>query len=138
VVKRVNVTIPDELAARVRAELPGVNVSGVLQEALQARLGCRHGDVLLCASCRASMTATEITRAALDAFYLDAAEGLEELLWAGGTVEGCARVLKHIGTRHQIPVAAHRPLPRLTRAARASARQGLPPTDQSDPIRRTA
>lgn len=116
--KRVSVTIPDELAREVRHKLPGVNVSGLLQDALRAALECPHGR-LVCATCSMPVDGRRVAQGLLDAFYRDVLDALERLLIDGGSVEGAARVTRTVGLRHQIPLASIRPLPCLTRAERA-------------------
>lgn len=118
---RVNVWLPDDLSETVKARMPGVNVSQVLQEGLRALLGCRH-ERAICAACAEPLDLHAHADAALERFYLDLFDGLAELVQRGGTAEGACRVAKDIGTRHQIGVASRRPLPRPTRAERFDAR----------------
>jgi hypothetical protein len=118
---RVNVWIPDELAATVRRALPDLNLSATIQDALRERLVCQH-ERAVCGSCSAPIDPWSLADTRLDRFYLDAMDALEDLMRSGGTVEGSARVLKEIAGRHHVPIAATRPLPRLTRAARTAQR----------------
>lgn len=117
---RVNVWIPDELAGSVRARLPDLNVSAVLQDALRERLGCHH-DRAVCAACALPVDVHAAGTVRLERFYCDVLDALVDLVAHGGTAEGAARVVKDVATRHQLPVAAKRPLPRPTRAERLAA-----------------
>lgn len=123
--KRVSVTIPDELAGEVRRRLPALNVSGLLQNALRAALGCSHGQ-LTCATCAASLDPGDVAREALDALYRDLVDGLEDLLWSAGTLEGFGVRLKNVAQRHNVRLAFVRPLPRHTRAEREAAKHRHP------------
>lgn len=125
--KRVSVTIPDELAREVRRQLPGVNVSGLLQDALRGALEgrCAHRR-LECAVCAEPLDARRVAAVLLDAFYRDLLDALEALLFDGGSIEGAARIAKKIGLHHQIPLASMRPLPRLTRGEREAAKDRHP------------
>lgn len=114
---RVTLSLPDELLDLIRESLPQLNISATLQDALRARLSCSH-KVLACASCAASMEATEVIDEALSRFYGDALWDLGELVRTGGTVEGSARVLKSVAERHGVTKAIDTPLPRATRANR--------------------
>lgn len=116
---RVNVWLPDELNDAVRAELPELNISNVLQEALRDRLGCRH-DRAVCARCSAPLDPWSMANERLDRFYLDLIDALAELMLRPGTVEGACRVAKEIGERAQIPAASRRPLPRPSKAMRTA------------------
>lgn len=118
---RVNVWLPDDLSETVKTRMPRVNVSQVLQEGLRSLLGCRH-ERAVCAACAEPVDVHAHGAAALERFYLDLFDGLAELVQHGGTAEGACRVAKDIGTRHQIPVAGKRPLPRPTRAERIAAK----------------
>ncbi len=129
-----NVWLPDELNDAVRAELPELNISNVLQEALRDRLGCRH-DRAQCARCSAPLDPWSMANDRLDRFYLDLIDALGELmLRPSGTVEGACRVAKEIGVRAQIPAAARRPLPRPSRAMRTALKvRDLDPAHR-DPV----
>ena len=118
---RVNVWLPDQLVGTVRDRLPGLNISRVLQDALRERLGCRHERVV-CADCALPFDVHGHTDAALDRFYLDVIDAVERLMVAGGTIEGAARVTREVALRWRLPSAAHRPLPRRTRAERIAAK----------------
>ncbi|MGH9042655.1 MAG: hypothetical protein ACRDZ3_20765 [Acidimicrobiia bacterium] len=64
---RVNLSLPDELAELVHHELPDLNVSRVLQDALRALLRCDHRD-LVCAQCSAPLPRRLVIDQALSAF----------------------------------------------------------------------
>ena len=115
---RVNVFIPDELARTVRAELPGLNVSKLVQAAMAAAIGCTH-DKLACELCGRLVDRSDVAHGVLDAFYRDALDHLEQLISRCGTAEGAARILKDLATSRG--VGAFRPLPRPTRAERQLA-----------------
>jgi len=116
---RVNVSIPDELYRRVRAELGGLNLSAVLRDGLAGLLRCDH-DRLECRRCAAPVERLELVDETVGRFYRDALGALESLMHNGGTVEGSARVLKEVASRWGVSAAATTPLPRLPRAARAA------------------
>ena len=114
---RVSVYLPDELAATVREQLPGVNLSAALQGALSDLLGCRH-DRAVCADCATPIDTRAATDAAMGRFYRDLLSALEDHMMRGGTGEGSARVAKAVAQRHQITAAERTPLPRPARARR--------------------
>jgi hypothetical protein len=116
---RMTVTMTDDLYRRVRAELPGLNVSGALQEVLRAKLACDHAD-LACRACGGRLEAHALVLAGLARFYGDCLDALEDPVAHGATAEGAARVLKSVADRHHIE--ARRPLPRPTRAERNAVR----------------
>ena len=118
---RVNVYLPEELVALVRAALPGVNVSAVLQAGLRDLLDCPH-PAAACAECGASIDLDERIDAALGAFYLDCLWELADLARRSGTAEGAARIVKSVALRHRIAVAERAPLPGMSRAERRAAR----------------
>ena len=117
---RVNVFLPDDLAAAVRENLPGLNVSKTLQGALAALLGCQHGE-LACAACGTVIDRAEVVAGELDAFYDELLRRLEPLVWKVGTAEGAARILRDVALLRGIGVAVRRPLPRPNRADRQLA-----------------
>lgn len=115
---RVNVWIPDQLHAAVKRELPRLNMSAVVQGALALKLDCGHHE-LACADCDASIDRSRLRDEQLGAFFVDAMRAVGQLVTRDvGTAEGAARVLKDIGTRHQITAAKGYPLPRPSRARR--------------------
>lgn len=120
---RLNVYLPDELAATVRGRLPDLNVSAVLQDALRALLGCRH-ELIACAACATAIDKRRMIDDALSRFYMDLHWRLGELVNSdrGGTAEGAARIAKDVGERHQISAAGRLPLPRPSRALRQEQR----------------
>lgn len=107
---RLNVWLPVELATTVRANLPSVNVSQVLQEGLRALLGCKH-DRIACAACAAELDRGALIDTAKGEYYSQLLWELEDLVAAGGTAEGAARVAKSVALAHQLS-AARQPLPR--------------------------
>lgn len=138
---RRNVYLPDELADLVERELPDVNLSALLQQALQSLLGCDHAR-LRCAGCAAPVERSAIADAALSAFYRDVMWDLHPLVSRGGTAEGAARVVKAVAQRngHRVS-AADAPLPRPNRTERHKSRvKELPTAHPSahQPRRKTA
>ena len=117
---RLNVTVPDRLIERVRDDLPGVNVSGVLQTALRTLLECDH-ERLACATCEASVSRVELATTALDRLYRDLLAAWEPLVDRQGTAEGAARVAKSVALQHGVERAETMPLPRPTRAMREAS-----------------
>lgn len=108
--------LPDELAALARDQLPGVNLSAVLQAGLRALVDCDH-DQVACCRCGAEVDVDDLVDTALSHFYRSALWELEPLVRQLGTAEGAARVLKSVAERHGVAAAAV-PLPRPTRAER--------------------
>jgi hypothetical protein len=119
---RVSLTLPDELLVLIRTQSPRVNLSGVLQEGLRARLKCDHREVT-CVRCAAPFGRRELVDEELGRFYGDAMWELGELARRAGTAEGAARILHEIAERHSITKATFTSLPRPSRAAREAARQ---------------
>jgi post-segregation antitoxin (ccd killing protein) len=119
---RVTLSLPDELAELLRVQLPQLNISGVLQEALRARLACDHR-TLACSRCSAPVSRFSLEDDALGRFYKAAMWELRELVDEGGTVEGAARVLKRIAICHAVTEAEQYPLPRPSRQRREELRQ---------------
>ena len=117
---RLNVYLPDELTDALRAQLPGLNVSRAMQEAMRSLLTCEHGD-LSCRRCSMPMDRQEVTEEALSAFYVDVWDRLDVLVRRVGTAEGAARILRDVAIRHGISTAGWRPLPRPTRGERQLA-----------------
>lgn len=114
---RINAYVPDGLAERVKAELPEVNVSAVLQEALRSLLDCDH-DRLACADCGEPVDGSVVdAEEALAAFWSDLLHEWGPLVDRGGTAEGAARVGKAVAIAHGIPGADRKPLPRPPRHA---------------------
>jgi hypothetical protein len=107
-------TLPALLAARV-ANMPGLNVSGVLQKALWALVDCRH-EKLVCTCCAQPVDVRQRQAEALSLFYGEVMDRLEQLVHQGATAEGAARAVRQLGETHRC--ADRRPLPRPTRAER--------------------
>lgn len=118
---RMNVYLPDELDATVRAKLPDLNVSALLQRGLQAALECRHAR-MVCAECAMPVDQRQAIDDALCAFFIDLHWRLVELVDRGGTAEGAGRIAHDIATRHRLSCAPNFAAPRPSRAARRSSR----------------
>lgn len=118
---RVNVYLPDELNVAVRTRLPDVNISSVLQRALQQLLACEHRR-LVCAECASPIDMRELVDEALCSLYLDLHWRLIELVDRGGTAEGAARIAKDVALRHRVSCAPNMPLPRPSREQRRRQR----------------
>lgn len=117
---RVSVYVPEELEEAVRAKLPGLNRSEVMQRALRALLGCEHS-ATVCADCGEEVSVAGAQEAAVDRFYRDLLSVLEAPVIRGATAEGAARCAKELASRWRLPSAGW-PLPRPTRAERRAAR----------------
>jgi hypothetical protein len=127
---RVNVYLPDDLAAAVKQQLPDLNVSQALQGRLRDLLGCPHGRAV-CSDCAAPVDVETLASARLERFYADVMDDLLALVIRGGTAEGAARAIKAIGERYRLVTARNRPLPRPTRAERIAAKvRPLPGTEE--------
>lgn len=117
----VNLSVPGELLERVRAELPGLNLSEVLRDALHARVeSCTH-DELGCARCGREFDRRGLIDLALAQFYGEALWRINELATQVGTAEGAARVLRQVAQSFGVSNAASLPLARPTRRAREAA-----------------
>lgn len=117
---RVHLWLPEKLAAKAAEQVPDVNLSQLLQEAVRGILGCEHLD-LSCESCAKPIDRWALRDEWLDRFYSEVLWALEPLVQRCGTAEGAARVLKDIALRHQIKAAEALPLPRPSRANRRRA-----------------
>lgn len=115
---RLSVWVPDELADTIKERLPMANVSRVLQDGLRSLLKCPH-DTAACGDCGAPMDKAQIIDEALSSFYRALMWELHDLVNAGGTAEGAARVLKGVGEAHQVSAARRISLPRPPRGVRA-------------------
>lgn len=122
--QRINVTLPDELAALVRDRLPGLNVSGVLQAALRELVECPH-DRLGCVTCGATITREQLVDAALSAFYREVMWQLAEPVGRCATAEGAARVVASVAESWAVSATSSTPLPRPTRSQREFAHRAL-------------
>lgn len=126
---RVNVWLPQALFDVVRAQLPDVNVSQLLQEALRGALGCQH-EQLACAQCAQPIDRWAMVDERMDGFFRDAMWRIGELVHTGkGTAEGAARILKERGQSWKIPAAQRYTLPRPSRAARHTGKVREMPTE---------
>jgi hypothetical protein len=112
---RRNLYLSPELDALARA-LPDVNLSELLKRALLEISNCPH-DRLVCACCGRPTSPAEVSLEQRERFYRDLMWELEELLHAGGTLEGAGRIAKTLALRHGLRNAG-RPLPRLPRSKR--------------------
>jgi len=111
---RMNVTLPRELADRVRLELPGLNYSRVFQDALRSRLACEH-DALVCAACSAPVARREMALEVIERFFLEAWAVIGEATHEDQGAEFIARRLRDLAVRCGLDGAANHPLPRRTR-----------------------
>ena len=118
---RVTVYLPDAVAEQVREQLPGLNVSAVVRDALSRLLRCDH-PVVVCPDCSATLKRSELNTAAVARFWLELAEAVEPLVWSGATAEGAAAALWRCGRGWGVTLAEG-PLPRPTRAEREAARE---------------
>lgn len=114
---RVNIFIPDELLHSARSAIPNLNVSRLAQDSLRGLMSCDHKEVA-CARCAVPMELEDLVDGPLSRFYADALWALGELVHAGGTAEGAARVLKDVAERHGVTEAMRMGLPRPSRASR--------------------
>lgn len=114
---RLSVWIPDELAATIKEHMADVNVSKVLQDGLRGLLKCSHSKVV-CAECSVEIDQAEITDSALSNFYRQLMWELFDLVHAGGTCEGAAKVAKGVAEAHHVSAAAKVSLPRPPRGVR--------------------
>lgn len=117
---KVNVSVPDELVARVRVELPGLNLSQVLREGIASKLSCEHHR-MRCDCCEAVFDRREVVGDELGRFYGDVQWELGELVRKVGTAEGAARVVKSVAQHWGLDAGWTVPLPRPTRANREAA-----------------
>jgi len=121
---RVNVTMPDELAVLVRESMPGLNLSGLLQDALRDLVQCPHS-ALTCACCGARTLRVELAAIALGSFYREVIWQLQEPVSRCATAEGAARVLQSVARSWEVPDVDRTPLPRPTRSQRARVHADL-------------
>ncbi len=111
---RVNCHVPDRLAERVKERLPDLNVSQVLQTALQGLLGCEH-ERMACGDCGEPMSTEAVGELAMEALYRELLHAWGPLVDKGGTAEGAARLAKTVAVEMGVPGAERRPLPRPPR-----------------------
>ena len=117
---RVNVYLPDDLGEKVRSELPDVNVSAVVQEALRHMLDCEH-ERLTCDGCGEVVDRSTVAGAAMADLWRDLLWAWEPLVDRHGTAEGAARVARDVAVRHRVPRADRIPQPRPSRAMREAS-----------------
>lgn len=115
--QRVNVSLPDDLAAFARAA--GLSPSRLLAEAIASRRSCAH-EHLVCPNCNAHQSRVALVDDVVSRFYVEALAELGYLVSRGGTAAGAGVMLKHVATRWKLRAANH-PLPRPTRAEREAS-----------------
>jgi hypothetical protein len=101
-------------------DLPDLNVSAVLQQALRALIECDH-ERLACADCGEKVDPEAVGGSALDAFYAELLWRWQELVDNRGTAVGAAQVAKQVAVEMGVPGAERRALPRPPRARKMSA-----------------
>lgn len=121
---RINVTLPDEMIEIVRRQMPGLNVSGVLQSALSSLVECDHRQ-LGCACCGARVERLALVDVALSRFYEEVMWQLRDPVGRCATAEGAARVVQEIAKSWEVTVVDRTPLPRPTKSQRARAHMEL-------------
>jgi hypothetical protein len=114
---RLNVYLPDDLGEKVRSEMPDLNLSGLLQQALRQALDCAH-ERWVCADCGEDVDTDEVCRGAMKELWDELWWSWEPLVDRRGTAEGAAKVGRDVAVRMGVPGAAMRPLLRPTRAMR--------------------
>ena len=112
---RMNVYLPDDLGALVKDQLPDLNVSGLLQDALRGMLECGH-ELLRCDCCGEQVDPDAVAGAALEALYAELLWEWQALVDNRGTAVGAAQVAKRVAVRMGVPGAERRALPRPPRA----------------------
>ena len=117
---RVNCHVPDDLAARVKDELPDLNVSAVLQQALQGLLECEH-ERYVCADCGEDVDAALVASEAMGLLWAELLWAWQPLVDRGGTAEGAARIGKEVAVRMGAARAETRALPRPPREKRRAS-----------------
>lgn len=125
---RVNVWLPEDLYETFRGQLPDLNLSKALQEAIRGRLRCLH-DTLVCRACSVEVDHVGLISEWLHKFYIDYLGRLEPLVAVAGTAEGAARILRDLADSwHAAGVMGRdyrrHPLPRPSKAAREQATPG--------------
>lgn len=116
---RLNVHVPDELRAMVKEQLPDLNVSALLQDALRGLLDCGH-ERFCCAACGEGVDASVVAGDALAGFWSELVWAWEPLVDKHGTAVGAAQVAKGVAVAMGVPNAERVPLPRPPRMRRAS------------------
>ena len=121
--RRVNVWLPEAIYDTLRRELPDINVSRLLQMAIEGTLRCGH-DQLECSRCGSRVDHQYLLSLGITRFYNDIHLAIGDLATrGGGTAEGAQRVLQDVaklwhgqGLVHWD--AAHAPLNRPSRSVR--------------------
>lgn len=111
---RLNVSVPDALMDQVRADLPDLNVSAVLQRALRDLLECDH-EQMVCAACGDDVDVVDIARESMGLLWGELVHAWQPLVDRGGTAEGAARIGKEVAVRMGAAGAERRSLPRPPR-----------------------
>lgn len=101
---RVTVWVPDDLHARIRSELPDINLSRAMQGGLAAALECTHHQ-LRCERCASVVDVTLAQGAAVHDFLMDVWRELRPLVDRRGTAEGATRIIRNLALRRGIPGA---------------------------------
>jgi len=133
---RVNSWLPQNVYDTLRRELPNVNVSKLLQLAIEGTLNCWH-DQLECTRCGSRVDHQYLLSKEVTRFYEDVRHALTALVLTGrGTAEGAQRVLQDVaklwhgkGLVHWD--AANAPIERTSRSVREAVWQ----RDQGEPAR---
>ena len=93
---RVNVWLNKDVYDTLRRELPDVNVSGLLRQAIESTLNCWH-DQLECTRCGSQVDHQYLLSKEVTRFYRDARNAIGDLVDKGrGTAEGAQRVLHDV------------------------------------------
>lgn len=139
---RINIWIPDELHATAKRELPGLNLSALVQRALVAKLDCTH-QAMVCRDCSSTIDRHELRDEWLGVLFVDIMRELNRLAVNIGTAEGAARVVLELGRQRQITAAKGYPLERPSRSRRKAkadndwvTRQPIPLPREADTRRR--
>ena len=126
--------MPGELLDAAREAVPGLNISGVLQEALRDLLECSH-ETLACARCAAQVSRRSVVDTMLTRFYGEMQAAVGALVRRGGTAEGAARALRQVAVDWRLRLAMDTPPPRPTRAERQAAHVKELPTPRRRTVR---
>lgn len=100
---------------QVRSDMPDLNVSAVLQQALRNLLECEH-ERMVCADCGDPVDVVDIARESMGLLWAELVHEWQPLVDRGGTAEGAARVGKEVAVRMGAAGAERRALPRPPRA----------------------
>jgi len=95
-VARFNLYVPDELAARVRSELPGLNLSAALQSTVEDLLQCTHRRGWRCLDCGSVIERSHVMRDEMTALYHAVIARVEPLVFRGATAQGACDVMQDV------------------------------------------